>query len=526
MRSARWIVVAASVCATVVVAIAQNVKLDFENDEVGKPPKGFSFALTGQGKPGVWIVKKDDQAHGNVLVQTDADTTDYRFPVAVYDGFTAKDVDLSVQFKAISGRGDQGAGIVWRYRDQNNYYITRCNALEDNCTIYHVVNGRRQAFLNQNVKVASNVWHTLRVEARADHFIVTYDGKKVLDAKDGTFKDAGKVGLWTKADSVMAFDDFSIVPASTGSSSAQEPFSLVRTIDLPRVEGRIDHLAIDVAAQRLFVAALGNNTVEVVDLRTGAVAKSIPGFHEPQGLQVVPDVKRVAVANGQSGTVQWLDGTDYHVTRTTPLGDDADNVRYDAAGKRVYVGYGSGAIAAIDPADGKVLGQAKLAGHPESFQLERSGSRIFVNVPTADQIAVVDRAAMKVLATWPVVSARSNFPMALDEANHRLFVGCRRPAKVLVFDTTSGKETASFDIVGDTDDLFYDAGRKRLYVSGGEGFIDVFQQEDGNRFGRVARVATAAGARTSLFVPEQHRLYLAVPHRGAQKAEMRVFEPR
>jgi hypothetical protein len=210
MRYAKCVVVAASVCASAVVALGQSSKFDFEKDEVGKPPKGFSFALTGQGKPGVWIVKKDDQAHGNVLVQTDADATDYRFPVAVSDGFTGKDVDLSVQFKAISGRGDQGAGIVWRYRDQNNYYITRCNALEDNCTIYHVVNGRRQAFLNQNVKVASNVWHTLRVEAMADHFIVTYDGKKVLDAKDGTFKDAGKVGLWTKADSVMAFDDFSI----------------------------------------------------------------------------------------------------------------------------------------------------------------------------------------------------------------------------------------------------------------------------------------------------------------------------
>ena len=186
------------------------MKVDFEQDEVGKAPRGFSFALTGQGKPGVWLVRKDDQPHGNVLVQTDGDTTDYRFPVAVYDSLTAKDVDLAVQFKTLSGRGDQGAGLVWRYRDQNNYYITRCNALEDNCTIYHVVNGRRVAFLNQNVKVASNVWHTLRVEAVGDHFVVTYDGKKVLDAKDGMFKEPGKVGLWTKADSVIAFDDFSI----------------------------------------------------------------------------------------------------------------------------------------------------------------------------------------------------------------------------------------------------------------------------------------------------------------------------
>src|SRR5262249_7105960 len=161
-------------------------------------------------------------------------------------------------------------------------------------------------------------------------------------------------------------------------------------------------------------------------------------------------------------------------TRVVRLGDDSDNVRYDIAAKRLFVGYGSGALAAISPADGRVLGETKLAGHPESFQLERTGSRVFVNVPTAGHTAVADRSGTKVVATWSVVTAKSNFPMALDEANHRLFIGCRRPAKVLVFDTTTGKESSSFEIVGDTDDLFYDAARTRLYVSGGEGFIDVF----------------------------------------------------
>jgi hypothetical protein len=198
-------------CLPVVILMGQGATVNFDKDETGKPPGGFSFVLTGQGKPGVWLVRKDDAAHGNVLVQTDGDTTDYRFPVAVYNDFSSADVDLSVQFKALSGKGDQGAGLVWRYRDPNNYYVTRCNALEDNCTIYHVVNGRRVAFLNKGIKVASNVWHSLKVEARGDHFVVSYDGKPVLDAKDGTFKDAGKVGLWTKADSVIAFDDFSIV---------------------------------------------------------------------------------------------------------------------------------------------------------------------------------------------------------------------------------------------------------------------------------------------------------------------------
>jgi len=308
--------------------------------------------------------------------------------------------------------------------------------------------------------------------------------------------------------------------------AGQGPLDLVGTIDLPRVEGRIDHLAFDAGTQRLFVAALGNNTVEVLDLKSGTHVKSLPGFREPQGIAVVPDAKLVAVANGRGDGVQMVDAIDFHALKSVRLGDDSDNVRYEAATKRLFVGFGSGALAAIGAADGKVIGQAKLSGHPESFQLERSSDRAFVNVPTADQIAVVDRNLLKVIATWPVTSAKANFPMALDEANHRMFIGCRRPAKALVYDTTTGKEIASFEIVGDTDDLFYDVPRKRLYVSGGEGYLDVFQQQDGNRFARLTHVATAAGARTSLFVPDQNRLYLAVPHRGSQKAAIRIYEAR
>lgn len=309
------------------------------------------------------------------------------------------------------------------------------------------------------------------------------------------------------------------------SPSTPEPLTYVGSIDLPGVVGRIDHLAFDASRQRLWVAALGNNTVELVDAGAAAHVRSLPGFHEPQGIAVVVDRSLVAIANGQGDGVQLLGADDLRPVIAIKLGDDSDNVRYDTSAKRVYVGFGGGAIAAIDPADGKVLGEAKLSGHPESFQLERSGARMFVNVPTTGQVAVVDRAAMKVVATWPVVTAQSNFPMALDEANHRLFIGCRRPAKVLVLDTDTGKEAGAFDIVGDTDDLFYDASRQRLYVSGGEGFIDVFQGEAA-RFTRTAHVPSAAGARTSLFVPEDNRFYLAVPHRGAQQAEIRVYEPR
>jgi hypothetical protein len=222
-----------------------------------------------------------------------------------------------------------------------------------------------------------------------------------------------------------------------------------------------------------FIAALANNTVEVIDTRAGTHLQSLKGFREPTGIASVHDAGSIAVANGQGDGVRTMNAIDYRVIKEIPLGDDSDNVRYDAGAKTLYVGYGGGALAAVRPADGAVSGRATLAGHPESFQLESSGPRVFVNVPAAGHIAVVDRGAMKVVATWPVTGAAANFPMALDEAGHRLFVGCRRPAKLLVYDTATGKQTGAVDIVGDTDDLFYDAARKRVYVSGGDGFIDV-----------------------------------------------------
>jgi hypothetical protein len=192
-----------------VLLAAEPVKKDFEADAVGSPPQGFEFARTGEGSEGKWVVRVEKGAGKNqVLVQESADPTDYRFPVAVLKEGAYKDVTLTVRARALSGKVDQGFGMVWRYKDAKNYYITRCNADEDNCTIYHTVNGSRQAFQNHGVKVATNTWHTLKMEATGDHFIVWYDGIKVLDGKDATFKDAGKVGLWTKADSVIEFDDF------------------------------------------------------------------------------------------------------------------------------------------------------------------------------------------------------------------------------------------------------------------------------------------------------------------------------
>jgi YVTN family beta-propeller protein len=236
------------------------------------------------------------------------------------------------------------------------------------------------------------------------------------------------------------------------------------------------------------------------------------------------DRELVAVANGDDGSCRLLDAKSYQSVDRLDFHSDADNLRYDPVGKRLYVGFGTGAIGVIDAATRKRMADIEVGGHPESFQLEGHGSRVFVNVPDARQIAVVDRDKGATIATWRLKGARANFPMALDEGAHRLFVGCRAPAEVLAYDSETGEVSAHFSTVGDADDLFFDEQTKRLYVAGGEGFIAVHQQHGANQYSQLARIPTAAGARTALFSPELSRLYLAVPHRGSQAAELRVYE--
>jgi hypothetical protein len=309
---------------------------------------------------------------------------------------------------------------------------------------------------------------------------------------------------------------------------AQEPtvpLTLDKTIPMERVKGRIDHMAVDIAGQRLFVAALGNNTVEVLDLKAGKTLQSLPGFAEPQGIAFAPELNRVFVANGQDGTCRILDGNSLKTLSSVPCGEDADNVRYDEKSKRIYVGYTS-ALAILDARTGEKRADIKLAGHPESFRLETGGPRIFVNVPKADHIAVVDREKGTVTETWPLKDAKANFPMFLDEVNHQLFVGCRNPAKLLVFDTSApgGRLVTTVAISRDTDDLFFDTRNKLIYVSCGQGMIDVIKQTGADTYEKAKAIPTPSGARTSLFVPELKVLCLAVPRRGGQVAEIRVFK--
>lgn len=310
-----------------------------------------------------------------------------------------------------------------------------------------------------------------------------------------------------------------------GVQYAQQPkvLKLSAQIELPGVEGRFDHLSADIKGQRIFLAALGNQTLEVLDVKNGRRLHTIPDLAEPQGVYYDASSNRLFVACRKDGTTKLLDGQSFQVLKTVGYSSNVDNVRYDARDRRIVIGYGDGALGLLDSAGNK-LGDIRLDAHPESFQLEKTGPRIYVNEPDRKQIEVVDLAKSGVVSKWPVSSALKNYPMALDETHHRLLVGCRAPARMLVFNTENGKQTAFFEIVGDTDDLFYDAARSRVYVVGGEGFVDVFAQMGPDQYHRIERITTEPGARTGLFVPDWGKLFVAVPHRGEQRAKVLIYE--
>ena len=305
--------------------------------------------------------------------------------------------------------------------------------------------------------------------------------------------------------------------------SGDAPLQLKQTIALPGVEGRIDHFALDAAGDRLFVCALGNNTVEVLDLRKGERIHSITGLGAPQGIAYLPQLDRLFIANDKGGVCRIYDAKSFQSVGELNFKDDADNVRYDDATKKIYVGFGSGGIAVVNAPGGKQIGSIKLSAHPEAFELEKNGTRIFVNVPNSRHVAVIDREKAEAISKWKTDLAFGNFPMALDDANHRLFVGCRLPSKLVVLNTESGDVVAKIDISGDPDDVFYDRKRHRIYVTCGAGKIDIIEQADPNTHKALTKIDTADGARTGLFVPERDTLFVAVPHHGSQRAEVRAY---
>ena len=305
------------------------------------------------------------------------------------------------------------------------------------------------------------------------------------------------------------------------------PLQLEEQIPVPAVAGRLDHFTADAKRRRLIVSALGNNTVEVIDVFAGRVVHSIKGLAQPQGPLYVPGVDKLYVANAEDGKVRVYEGSNYTLRKTLDFGKDPDNMRYDDASKMVFVGFGEddGGIAMIDPKTDERTGNIyKTEGHPESFQVESSGGHIFVNVPDAGNVVEsIDRKS-GAITKWPLKGLRGNYAMALNEEDHRLFTITRKTPMMVVLDTQTGNEVTRLRAAGECDDVFFDASRKRVYVIGGEGIVSVFQQNDPDHYQLVANVPSSIGIRTGYFFARRDRFYVGVPAKGNEPAQVWTYE--
>ncbi len=312
-------------------------------------------------------------------------------------------------------------------------------------------------------------------------------------------------------------------------AQTSQPLTQSRTIALAGVSGKFDHFAIDVAGDRLFAAATGNHSVEVIDLKTGKVAQSIGGLGKPHGLAWVDATGSLYVADGSLAELRVYQGTPLKLAGTIKLSDDADDMVFDEAHHLLYVGHGGasaaapGKVAIVDTATFKLVGNLGFAAHPEALDLDAAGRRIFANIADAGEVGVIDGAKGTIAAHWKLSKASDNIPMAYDSSRNVLYVACRTPAAVLSLDAAGGAEISRVSTGEGADDLFYDAALSRLYVISGAGEVDVVQVDAAKTLHALSVLKTAAGAKTALFVPAQNLLYVGVPGSGSQAAEIRVY---
>jgi YVTN family beta-propeller protein len=316
---------------------------------------------------------------------------------------------------------------------------------------------------------------------------------------------------------------------------ATAPLKLLQKIPMPNVQGRLDHSAVDLKGKRLFVAALGENqnTVEVIDLKSGKRVASIPGLSKPQGVFYSSELAKLFVANGTDGTCKIFDAKTLKLMDSLTIGSDADHVGYDPGTKYLYVGVGdakSGALSVIDTRTNKHVEDIKTDARPGGIKFDKSAPRIFVTLAGATNLGIVDRKNRQQIATWPVTGVQGNVSLAIDDKDHRLFAGSRTPPMLTVFDTTSGKQISQVEGIAGIDDLWYDARNHRIYASGGRGtdvgFVYIYQQKSPDQYELVSKIPTAASAGTSLWVPELNRLFVAAPASEKEEAGVLVFEPQ
>jgi DNA-binding beta-propeller fold protein YncE len=306
----------------------------------------------------------------------------------------------------------------------------------------------------------------------------------------------------------------------------EDHLTLEKSISLTDVNGRIDHMDVNLKDQVVFIAALGNNTLEIVDIGQGKRLHNIKGLDEPQGVAYLPQQQEIFVANGGNGDCYFYNARTYMKTGTVHLSSDADDVRYDSTERKIYVGYGDGAIAMIDADSHKQVGNVKLSGHPEGFQIDKSLSLLFVNVPDSKTISVIDLKSFKLKENWSTKDLRANFPMAIDTIRHRIFIGYRRPAKLVVMDGRTGKEISRCEMVDDVDDVYYDSSNKEVLVSGGGGYVNIFKEDSTGQEGKIANIQTKNGARTSLLIPALNVFVVAVREMGKATAQLQVYQEK
>lgn len=325
---------------------------------------------------------------------------------------------------------------------------------------------------------------------------------------------------------VLAAFFFSSLALQAQSSA---PLTLNRTIPLTGVTGKFDHLAIDLAGNRLFVAATGNHSVEVIDLTSNKIQQSITGLGKPHGLAWVASTGSLFVADGALAELRVYSGWPLALNGKIKLYDDADDMVYDEANHLLFVGHGGtdaanpARIAVVDTKTFTLLSNLVVATHPEALEIDPATHRVFANIAESDEVAVLDTMTKTISAYWKLTKAANNVPLAFDADDHLLFVACRTPGTLIEFDAASGKELVAVSTAGGVDDLFYNPALRQVYVISGTGEVDAFELDKTNALHSLGVLKTAAGAKTALFVPEQNLLYVAVPGAGGGASEIRVF---
>lgn len=416
------------------VAADGTIRVSFDDMAAGKPPAGFQLGRTGNGAPGTWVVREAGGV-GHALAQTSTDNTDYRFPVALYEGGDWKDLSVSVRFKALSGEVDQAGGLVFRAKDENNYYIVRANALEDNTRIYKVVDGRRKQLGGKNHKVTPNEWHTLKVDAAGEKFTVWFDGEKLLDVTDGEFSAAGKVGVWTKADAVTLFDDLVIeargpseragtVPASTPAATSQEI----------------------VAPMQVYVVNTQAGSVSLVDLATMKEVKRLDVGPRPYGIAVSRDGKTVAVGVEDEEKVKFFDAASWSLRGEVRVGKMFnDHIILSRDGAHVLVAdYHSDTVIGIDVAAMKQAFRIEGASAPHVIKYGPLRKNAYVTCKKVTGVAIVDPDARRLVRVYPLNVNPRSLTFSPDES--KLFFGSFWVDGFFELDVASGKVTRLFKL--------------------------------------------------------------------------------